>query len=270
MDIRIGVNSYGRPVRSSLQCSSAVHASFAEIMESKKAAAIVNRDSVTITQKPLEQRLESVHQKIVEMDFSGKSDPEVYRAIYDAYEAEFGFTDIIFYTNKEIYNKIDEDRYSILKEKFPKRSVWTTGNLYYQAMGYDKMSDEEKVAAILKRINGNTYIHKKAILNELDRADVITHHEHMVISSALTFQAEKEYCEKYGIDYMDWKYNAGSKEEAEYRHQKLLCWMAETEISWLDTIKTIEDYEPMYAYEREAFLKQIEGTAGLLISSDKK
>lgn len=69
---------------------------------------------------------------------------------------------------------------------------------------------------------------------------------------------------------MDWKYNAGSKETAEYRRQKLMGWMAETEISWLDVLKSVQDYPAMSDYEKEAFLKSLGDTANLLTSSDKK
>ena len=270
MDIRIGTNSYGYPVRASQKSNAAAKASFADLMKTKQADAVGSRDSVTITQKPLEQRLESVHQKIAEMDFTGKSDAETYRAIHDAYEEEFGLIGILCYTNKEVYDKVHEDRHLTLKEKFPYRDVLSTGELYYQAMGYDNMTDSEKIEAIKERVGGNTYIHKMAMVGELCRADVMSDHEGNVIAASLRYHAEKEYCEKHGLDYIDWLYNAGSNEVAEYRQQKLMGWMAETEISWLDVLKSVEDYPAMYGHEKEAFFKALGETATLLKRSDAK
>ena len=137
-------------------------------------------------------------------------------------------------------------------------------------MGYDKMTDAEKIAAINERVVGNTYVHKLAINNELARANVITSHERHVIAKSLDHYAEKEYCKKYGLDYMDWKHNAASNEAAEYRQQKLMGWMAETEISWLDVLKSVEEYPAMYDHEKEAFFKAFGETAALLKRSDAK
>ena len=92
----------------------------------------------------------------------------------------------------------------------------------------------------------------------------------MDIYSSLKYQAEKEYCAQYGLDYMDWKHNAGSNEAAEYRQQKLMGWMAETEISWLDVLKSVEEYPAMYDHEKEAFFKALGETAALLKRSDAK
>ena len=270
MDIRIGTNSYGYPVRASQKSNAAAKASFADLMKTKQTDAIGSRDSVTITQKPLEQRLESVHQKIAEMDFIGKSTPDVCKMVCDAYEKEFGFIGVIAQTDRGVFDKIFDDRRSYLNSLSSEYPGISSDETYFKAMGYDKMTDAEKIAAITERANGNTYVHKIAIASELVRAKVITHHQLMDIYSSLKYQAEKEYCAQYGLDYMDWKHNAGSNEAAEYRQQKLMGWMAETEISWLDVLKSVEEYPAMYDHEKEAFFKTLGETANLLKRSDDK
>ena len=119
MDIRIGASSQDYSVRPSLKNSSVVKASFADLMKTKQADAIGSRDSVTITQKPLEQRLESIHQKVAEMDFTGKSNEEIYKSINDAYETEFGYLGIMFYTDRDTCTEIREDAKSLFAEKIP-------------------------------------------------------------------------------------------------------------------------------------------------------
>ena len=270
MDIRIGANNYGYPVRASRKSNSAAKTSFADLMKAKQADAIGSRDSVIITQKPLEQRLESVHQKIAEMDFTGKSNEEIYKSINDAYEAEFGHLDSIFYVDRETCTKIEADAEQIFEDKISAYMGLDKKALYYRAMGYDQMTDAEKINAISERVKGNTYISKQVMLNELARAGVITSGQRHDISKSLSYYAEKEYCKKYGLDYMDWKYNAGSNEVAEYRQQKLRGWMAETEISWLDVLKSVEEYPAMYDHEKEAFFKTLGETANLLKRSDDK
>ena len=270
MDIRIGTNSYGYSVRASQKSNAAAKASFADLMKTKQADAIGSRDSIMITQKPLEQRLESVHQKIAEMDFTGKSNEEIYKSINDAYETEFGYLGIMFYTDRDTCTEIREDAQSLFAENISNYTNMNKTALYYRAMGYDQMTDAEKVAAIKERVGGNTYVHKIAMNNEMGHAGVITRHEQGVIYRSLKHQAEKEYCAKHGLDYIDWLYNAGSNEAAEYRQQKLMGWMAETEISWLDVLKSVEDYPAMYDHEKEAFFKALGETAALLKRSDAK
>lgn len=139
MDIRIGTNSYGYPVRASQKSNAAAKASFADLMKTKQADAIGSRDSVTITQKPLEQRLESVHQKIAEMDFAGKSNEEIYKSINDAYETEFGYLGIMFYTNRDTCTEIREDAKQIFEDKISGYIELDEKALYYRAMGYDQI-----------------------------------------------------------------------------------------------------------------------------------
>ena len=268
MDIRIGTNSYGYSVRASQKSNSAAKASFADLMKTKQADAIGSRDSVTISQKPLEQRLESVHQKIAEMDFTGKSNEEIYKSINDAYETEFGYLGIMFYTDRDTCTEIREDAERMFEDKIPNYIGMDEKALYYRAMGYDQMTDAEKVAAIKERVGGNTYVHKLAMNNELRKAGVITRDEQDAIFSSLVYQAEQEYCAKYGLDYMDWKYNAGSKENAEYRLQKVMGWMAETEIEWLDVLESVKDFPAMEDWQKEDFYEGFSGKASLLLGKE--
>ena len=268
MDIRIGANSYGYPVRASQKSNSAAKTSFADLMKAKQADAIGSRDSVTITQKPLEQRLESVHQKIAEMDFTGKSNEEIYKSINDTYETEFGYLGIMFYTDRDTCTEIREDAEQMFEDKISNYIGLDEKALYYRAMGYDKMTDAEKVAAIKERVGGNTYVHKIAMNNEMAKADVISSREQTVIFRSLVYQAEQEYCAKYGLDYIDWKYNAGSKENAEYRLQKVMGWMAETEISWLDVLESVKDFPAMEDWQKEDFYEGFSGKASLLLGKE--
>lgn len=289
MDIRIGAKSpvYGsRPT--SRVTDSSLKTSFAMMMvkersisqgsatSSKSPAAktdSINQDTVTISGNDLTQRLESVHQKIDEMDFTEKNIYKMYKSIYDAYEAEFGFLDMLFYLDEETYNIIYKDREAVFANKIP---CYSSSDIRFHryAMGYDKMSKEEIIASIKERVGGNSYVHKICEINELKRAGVLTPAQGHNLYLSLERQAGKEYCAKMGFDYIKWSSDPEQYYANPYGNGiprwdlHFMAWAAETKTSWLKTIESIHDYEPMWKWERDTFIKEIEEVSKLLIRSD--
>lgn len=283
MDIRIGAKSliYGSRNASKVT-DKELKISFAIMMEETKRnkratemkTAVVGKGSAESGGNALAQRLENVHKKIEEMDFTEKYSYEAYKSIYDAYEAEFGYWDMLFYLDEDTHNIIYKDREAVFASKIPGYSSRDI-RLFRYAMGYDEMSKEEIIASIEERVGGNSYVHKICKINELERAGVLTPMQGHKLYLSLKRQAGKEYCAKMGFDYIKWsadpeQYYANPYGDGIPRWDiYFMAWAAETETNWLQIIESIHDYDPMWKWERETFLKELGDTKELLIESDK-
>lgn len=271
MDLRIGAKSPVYNVRQTSKVADKVlKADFAKMIAETKP---VNQDTVEISGNPLTQRLENVHQKINEMVFTGKTSEEVYRSVLDAYEDEFGYVNIFFHTDEETYNEIVADREKLFSEKVPNyetaklaQNNKSSSLLYYRAMGYDKMTNEEKIDAIKKRIPGDSYVHKSVIIAEMHRANLISSEQRSKLFWSLNHKAEKEYCATQGLDYIQWSRGKGlSKEGLELRQKSLMEWKAKTEITWLEVFESVHDYPALNKEENTLFLAEIEEISNLLV-----
>ena len=272
MDFRIGAKS---PVYSARQTSKVADKQLKQSFAMKMAEVRPPRqDTVEISGNPLAQRLENVHQQINGMDLTGKTSEEVYKSILDAYEDEFGFSDLLFYIDEDAYNMVDEDRQKMLESTVPDYQKVRHG-LHYRAMGYDKMTDAEKIAAIKERVGGNSYVHKYCEIAELMRADVLTPTQGSEICNALSRKAEKEYCAKIGIDHvtlyqhLEEYYGQPFEKALETWSKGLLDWKANTDITWLEIVESVEKYSTKPDLEKDAFMKEFEETSELLTKSDK-
>lgn len=268
MDLRIGAKSpvYGFRATSKV-ADKALKADFAKMMAETKP---VNQDTVEISGSPLTQRLENVHQKIGEMDFTGKTSEEVYRSVMDAYDEEFGFVGNIAYSDYDSYLEIQADRRSIFKEKVPGYELRKENELHYRAMGYDKMTNAEKIAAITDRVGGNSYIHKYGMLDELARAKVLTWSQKSDIHWSLHRKLEKGYCAEHGLDYIQWSMGKNVSEEGvKLREKSLMMWAEKADVTWLEVFDSIHENETLWDEEKDVLMKELEGTSELLIKSDK-
>lgn len=269
MDLRIGAKS---PIYSSRATSKvadkALKADFAKMMAETKP---VNQDTVEISGNPLTQRLENVHQKINEMDFTGKTSEEVYRSVVDAYEEQFGFIGNLHYLDEDAYNQVYPDRQKMIEGVVPNYRDVKNG-LHYRAMGYDKMTKEEKIAAIRERIGGDSYVHKYAMLGEMERAGVITSHQNSTIAYSLYRKSEKEYCAAHGLDYIQWSMHRDEGSSGKYADswvQKVMTWASTVDVTWLEVFDSIHENEALWDDEKDILIKELEGTSELLIGSDK-
>lgn len=287
MDIRIGAKSliYGSRNTSKVT-DRALKASFAMMMAKEKksisqspAAKMekvdsINQGTATINGNDLAQRLENVHKKIDELDFTGKYRYEKYRSIYDVYEAEFGFLDFISYLDEDTFDIVYKDREEMLASVIPgydSKDLW----LHRSAMGYDKMSKEEIIAAIKERVGGNSYVHKYSELGELTRAGLITNVQAVEIFHTMNRKAEKEYCAKIGIDHitlyqhLEEYYGEPFEKALDTWSKNLLDWTANTDITWLEIVESVEKYSTKWEWDKKAFMKEFEEISELLIESDK-
>lgn len=269
MDLRIGAKS---PVYGARQASRVTNKelkqSFAQKMAETKP---VNQDTVEISVNLLTQRLENVHQKIGEMDFTGKNSEEVYRSIVDAYEEEFGFIGNLHYSNEDTYNEVYADRQQMIEKTVPNYQEVKNG-LHYRAMGYGKMTKEEKIAAIRERVGGDSYVHKYAMLGEMERAGVITSHQSSTIAYSLYRKSEKEYCAAHGLDYIQWdmhREEGSSGKHADSWVQKVMTWASTVDVTWLEVFDSVRENEALWDEEKDVLMKELERTSELLIGSDK-
>ena len=271
MDFRIGAKS---PVYGTRQTAKVTDKELKQSFAMKMAEVKPPRqDIVEISVNPLAQRLENVHQQINEMDFTGKTSEEVYKSIIDAYEGEFGFSDLLFYTDRESDNIVDEDMQRIIENTVPNYQNVKKG-LYYRAMGYDKMSNAEKIEAIRERVGGNSYVHKICELNEMCRAGIITTSQQFDISGAMERMAGMEYCAKMGFDYITWS-SCPEKYHGEFSENRIptwpqdfMAWAAKTEVTWLEVIESIQENPALRGEEKNELIKELEETSELLKRSD--
>lgn len=251
MDFRVGASSpttYAGNVQTSKN-KQEKNASFASVL--KTAAS--SQDSVSIKQKTVSQRLDYVHQKIDEMDFTGKSNEEIYKSINDVYEDEFGHINKLYYSNDSIHDQIDDDWSEMLKKNILNFKSLNKTNLRYKAMGYDKMTDAEKMASIKKRIPGNTIADKLAILSEMHMSGLLTDDQCSKLFDNITYNAEKDYCRLHGLDYMEYKYS--SKNEMLTR--RTMEWSGSFSLSW-DTIFSNMRQDPRFSdAELDLFFEEL-------------
>lgn len=231
----------------------------------------LDSDPVEIIEKtPLMERLEGIHKKVEDMDFTGKSEEEIYKSIVDAYENEFGFIRLLFHTDRETYNEIRQDQESLILRTLHSYDE----GMYYRAMGYDKMSTEEKIAAIKERVGGNSYVHKYCEIAELRRAGVITASQMSEIFNDMARKAEKEYCAKIGIDHitlyqhLEEYYGEPFEKALDTWSKNLLEWTAKTDITWLEIVESVEKYSTKWDWDKKAFMKEFEEISELLKRSD--
>lgn len=248
--------------------------------EPARPAPLSSDDTVVVEKSPLTGRLESVHKKIEDMDFTGKSAEEVYKTIVDVYEDEFGFIGYLFHTDEESYYEVKEDReMEILMAmediaQKPDYKTLQSREFYRRAMGYDKMTDEEKIAAIKERVGGSSYCHRYAELAELERAGVITSEQSVNISSSLYRQSKIEYCEANGLDYMrfvyPWDFGENvSEKDMSLRAGNLTAWASKAGVTWLEVFEGVRDNPALHGWEKSAVLKKLDETIGLLSGSDR-
>lgn len=222
-----------------------------------------------VKKTPLTERLEALRQKIEGMDFTGKSDEEICKSIVDAYEDEFGFIGVLAYTDRETYNEIRQAEIRTISGI----ASGYSDDLYYRAMGYDKMTDAEKIAAIKERVGGSSYYHQYATLAEFQRAKVITYNQCMTIFRALSRSAKMEYCAQHGLNYLRWSYPSEfgddcSEEVMKLREQSFMAWAAKTDVTWLEIFESVHEYPALWEWERNNFFKEVEEVAKLLAGSD--
>ncbi len=270
MDFRIGAKS---PVYSARQTSKVADKQLKQSFAMKMAEVRPpKQDTVEISGSPLAERLENVHQKIGEMDFIGKTSEEVYRSVLDAYDEEFNLVDCLIYTDRDAYMEIEADRRNAFKEKVPGYEFQKEKELHFRAMGYDKMTNEEKIAAIRERIGGNSYVHKYAMLGEMACAGVITSQQSSAIAYSLYRKSEKEYCAAHGLDYIQWSMYRDegiSEKYADSWVQKVMAWASTVDVTWLEVFDSVHENEALWDEEKEVLMKEVEGTSELLIRSDK-
>ena len=272
MDFRIGAKS---PVYGARQTSKVADKQLKQSFAMKMAEVRPPRqDIVEISGNPLAQRLENVHQQINGMDFTGKTSEEVYKFIVDVYDQEFGFVGNLHYSDLEAYNRIYPDRQQMIENTVPNYQQ-VKKELHYRAMGYDKMTNQEKIAEIKKRVGGNTIIDKFSIINELARAKVITSDQQSTLYNSLYRKAEMEYCAEKGFDYLTWschpeKYYGNSSEDCSFDQwqKSLMAWATKKEVTWLEVIESIQDYPAIRDQEKDVFMKDLEEVTGLLLRSD--
>ena len=272
MDFRIGAKS---PVYGARQTSKVADKQLKQSFAMKMAEVRPPRqDIVEISGNPLAQRLENVHQQINGMDFTGKTSEEVYKFIVDVYDQEFGFVGNLHYSDLEAYNRIYPDRQQMIENTVPNYQQ-VKKELHYRAMGYDKMTNQEKIAEIKKRVGGNTIIDKFSIINELARAKVITSDQQSTLYNSLYRKAEMEYCAEKGFDYLTWschpeKYYGNSSEDCSFDQwqKSLMAWATKKEVTWLEVIESIQDYPAIRDQEKDVFMKEFEETSELLKRSD--
>lgn len=273
MDFRIGANGPVYGGRQTLRAGNReLKTSFAKMVAEAKAAG---RDTVEISGNPLAKRLDSVHQKLGEMDFTGKSSEEVYKAVVDAYDDEFGFLGNLAYSDYDTYVEIQADKRNIFQEKVPGYERGKENELHYRAMGYDTMSKAEKIAAIKNRVGGSSYIHKYAMLDELEKANVITSHQGFTMFQSLHRKSKLEYCEAHGLDYMRFEYPSEygddySERAMKLREKSLAAWSAKTDVTWLEIIESVKDYPAMHDWEKDAFFKEMAGVTELLVKGESR
>ncbi|MCI8868743.1 MAG: hypothetical protein HFE61_11610 [Anaerotignum sp.] len=268
MDFRIGAKS---PVYGARQTAKVTDKQLKQSFAMKMAEVRPPRqDTMEISGNPLAQRLENVHQKINEMDFTGKSSEEVYKSIIDAYDEEFGFVGNMGYSDYDSYLEIESDRRNIFKEKVPGYELRKESELHYRAMGYDKMTKAEKIEAISKRVGGNSYIHKYGMLDELARAEVLTWSQKSDIHWSLHRKLEEEYCATHGMDYIQWSMGKDISEKGMMlREKSLMAWAAKTDVTWFAVFESIYENPALRDETKDVLIKELEGTSELLIGSDK-
>ncbi len=267
MDFRIGAKS---PVYGARQTAKVTDKQLKQSFAMKMAEVKPPRqDTVEISGSPLAKRLEGIHQKINEMDFAGKSSEEVYRTILDTYDEELGIVNGLVYTDRDAYMEIESDRQNMFKEKIPDYEILNKTELHYCAMGYDKMTKSEKIAAINERVGGNGYVQKYVMLAELTRAGVITSHQNSTIAYSLYKKSEKEYCAAHGLNYIQWSMGKDvSGESMEQREKSFMAWAAKTDVTWLEVFQSVHENPALWDAEKDMLLKELEGTSELLIGSD--
>lgn len=213
----------------------------------KSAAA--SKDTITITQKSIDQRIEDIRQKIDNTDFTGKSPEETYKEIILMYEEEFGYYDMNFsmYSNEKIHDKLAPAREASLKDKIPNYRCFNK-EFYYRAMGYDKMTDKEKMAAIKERIGGETYTEKQSVILEMERAKLIEGIPAQRMIFSINRNAEKEFCRQVGIDYY-----ADYCESRTMWQERFSEWALNIKVGWGDIFAMIEkeEYSPITEAEKQ-------------------
>ncbi len=257
----------------------AENSSFADTLQKTEKTSAA-KDTASISQNPLDKRLENVHKVIEGMDFTGKSASEVYRSILEAYENEFGNLSKLCqadrvhdYKNHDI---VDGDRRQLLKEKLPPYHCENPifgdskcdpyAELHYEAMGYDKMTKAERIATIEKRIGGSGYTDRVAMLVEMGRANIISDHEVMDLFKSLTRKMEREYCEAHGLDYLQWQETierSGNQNGLSLLYQRMMDWANQQEISWIDIIDSIKENEALRPEQQDELVENLEGALGL-------
>lgn len=267
MDFRIGAKS---PVYCARQTAKVTDKQLKQSFAMKMAEVRPPRqDIVEISGNPLAQRLENVHRQINEMDFTGKTSEEVYKSVVDTYDKEFGFVGNIAYSDYDSYLEIEADRRAIFKEKVPGYELRKESELHYHAMGYDKMTKAEKIAAINERVGGNSYIHKYGMLDELARAEVLTWSQKSDIHWSLHRKLEEEYCTTHDLDYIQWSMGKNISEEGiKLREKSLIAWAAKTDVTWLAVFESIQENPALRDEEKNELIKELEGTSELLMKSD--
>ena len=279
MDMRVGNNIKPMVPQRTVGTRKTENSSFAATLQ-KTEKASATKDTASISQNPLDKRLENVQKVIEGMDFTGKSAPEVYRNILEAYENEFGNLDKLFYQDEgngyKNYNMIEKDYHLMLKEKLPpyhcENPVFGNSdpdpyaNLHYEAMGYDKMTKAERIAAIEKRIGGSGYIDRVAMIAEMNRANVLQGREGLDIFQSLTRKMEKEYCKTYGLDYIKWQEDVGKFRDQNGNsllYQRMIDWANQQTISWIDILDSIQENEALRPEQQEEIIKDLQGALEL-------
>lgn len=250
------------------------------MIHKKPSEGDVALPTASVEKTPLTERLESVRKRIEAMDFTGKSPEEAYKAIVDSYEEEFGFLSYLFEIDKEGYNAVKKDREAQIlaamegMEPKPDEQTLKSNEFYCRAMGYDKMTKEEKIAAIRERVGGDSYCHRYAELAELRRVGLITPEQHTNMYSSLRRRSILEYCEANGLDYMRYQYpwdygENASLEDMNLRDSRLTAWASGAEVTWSEILESVRNNPALYGWEKSAIFDQLDETLELLLRGDK-
>ncbi len=279
MDMRVGNNTKPMVPQRTTGTRKAENSSFADTLQKTEKTSAA-KDTASISQNPLDKRLENVHKVIEGMDFTGKSATEVYRNILEVYENEFGNLDRFYYEHKSLFEhnagKIHEHMEAVLQKKLPPyhcenpvfeySSADPYANLHYEAMGYDKMTKAERIAAIEKRIGGSGYTDRLVMLGEMSRANIIPKGQLLDISTSLRRKMEKEYCKAHGLDYLKWQEDVRRSSDQNGNsllYQRMMDWANQQKISWIDIIDSIKENEALRPEQQDELVENLEDALGL-------